>query len=273
MSAPNKSYDPVAVTALSEGEVQRMLDSALAAIAAAGDLDELKAARLAHAGDRAPITLANAEIGALPPAARADAGRRMGAARAAIRTALAARQDELEAERDVRVLVEEAADVTLPWDREPAGARHPVTTVAERLFPQGVTPVGKDIRVKDVVMKIAGVFYDKSNQGRNSERVYIPQTSYQKIFAGGNRIDAIWLRPEPGTDGFELEKKVVELTKRRHDVAPDDKRGLAARLGANDGKRTSKRNNRLYRDRADGRADGRPAARRRLCIDRLRRAA
>jgi phenylalanyl-tRNA synthetase alpha chain len=133
MSAPNKSYDPVPVTALSEDEVQRMLDSALAAIAAAGDLDELKAARLAHAGDRAPITLANAEIGALPPAARADAGRRVGAARGAIRSALATRQDELEAERDVRVLVEETADVTLPWDRVSPGARHPVTTVAERL--------------------------------------------------------------------------------------------------------------------------------------------
>jgi phenylalanyl-tRNA synthetase alpha chain len=133
MSAPNKSYDPVPVTALSEDEVQRMLDSALAAIAAAGDLDELKAARLAHAGDRAPITLANAEIGALPPAARADAGRRVGAARGAIRSALATRQDELEAERDVRVLVEETADVTLPWDRVSQGARHPVTTVAERL--------------------------------------------------------------------------------------------------------------------------------------------
>jgi phenylalanyl-tRNA synthetase alpha chain len=133
MSAPNKSYDPVPVTALSEDEVQRMLDSALAAIAGAGDLDELKVARLAHAGDRAPITLANAEIGALPPAARADAGRRVGAARGAIRSALAARQDELEAERDVRVLVEETADVTLPWDRVSPGARHPVTTVAERL--------------------------------------------------------------------------------------------------------------------------------------------
>jgi phenylalanyl-tRNA synthetase alpha chain len=133
MSAPNKSYDPVEVAALSPDEVQRMLDEALAAIAAAATLDELKAARLAHAGDRAPITLANAEIGALPPAARAEAGKRVGAARAAIRAALAAQQDELEAERDRRVLVEEAADVTLPWDRLPAGARHPVTTVAERL--------------------------------------------------------------------------------------------------------------------------------------------
>jgi phenylalanyl-tRNA synthetase alpha chain len=133
MSAPNKNYDPVAVTALSPEEVQRTLDEALAAIAKAADLDELKAARLAHAGDRAPITLANAEIGALPPAARAEAGKRVGTARAAIRAALAARQEVLESERDVRVLVEEAADVTLPWDRQPAGARHPVTTVAERL--------------------------------------------------------------------------------------------------------------------------------------------
>jgi phenylalanyl-tRNA synthetase alpha chain len=133
MSAPNKSYDPVRVAVLSPDEVQRMVDDALAAVAGAASLDELKAARLAHAGDRAPITLANAEIGALPPAARAEAGKRVGAARARVRAALASRQDDLEAERDARVLVEEAADVTLPWDRRPAGARHPVTTVAERL--------------------------------------------------------------------------------------------------------------------------------------------
>ena len=39
------------------------------------------------------------------------------------------------------------------------------TTVAERLFAKGVDPVGKDIRVKDVVMKVAGVFHDKGNRG------------------------------------------------------------------------------------------------------------
>ncbi len=133
MSAPNKTYDPVEVAALAPEEVQRVTDAALAAIAAAATLEELKAARLAHAGDRAPIALANAEIGALPPAARAEAGKRIGAARSAIRAALTERQAVLEAERDQRVLIEEAVDVTLPWDREPAGARHPVTTVGERL--------------------------------------------------------------------------------------------------------------------------------------------
>ena len=133
MSAPNKTYDPVEVAALSPEEVERVTAEALAAIAAATTLDELKAARLAHAGDRAPIALANAEIGALPPAARADAGKRVGAARGAIRAALADRQAQLEADRDARVLIDEAVDVTLPWDRQPAGARHPVTTIAERL--------------------------------------------------------------------------------------------------------------------------------------------
>ena len=133
MSAPNKQYDPVEVTALSPEEVGAALKEGLAAIAGARTLDELKSARLAHAGDRSPLALANAEIGALPPRARAEAGQRVGSARREIRQALDARQAELETERDQRVLVEETVDVTLPWDRQPAGARHPVTTVSERL--------------------------------------------------------------------------------------------------------------------------------------------
>ena len=133
MSAPNKQYDPVEVTSLSPAEVSRMRDEALAAVAAASTLDELKAARLAHAGDRSPLRLANAEIGALPPGARAEAGKRVGAAMREVNEALATRQQVLEEERDQRVLIEEAVDVTLPWDRAPRGARHPLTTLTERI--------------------------------------------------------------------------------------------------------------------------------------------
>ena len=141
MSAPNKSYDPVSaaprqsdeVTPLHPDEVARVRDEALAAIAAAADLDELKTVRLAHAGDRSPLALANREIGALPASARADAGKRVGTARREITEALTARQAVLEDERDQRALAEEAVDVTLPWDRAPRGARHPVTTIQERM--------------------------------------------------------------------------------------------------------------------------------------------
>ncbi len=133
MSAPNKSYDPKAVASLAPHEVARVLDEALAAVTAAGTLEELKAARIAHEGDRSPLALASSEIGALPPEARAEAGRRVGAARGRLREAVRERQAQLEAERDRQVLVTEAVDVTLPWDQVPPGARHPVTTLADRL--------------------------------------------------------------------------------------------------------------------------------------------
>ncbi len=100
------------------------------------------------------------------------------------------------------------------------------TVVAERLFAPGVDPVGQEVGVKDVVMTVTGVFYDKGNRGGNSEQVFMPLSTYRKLYGSGERIDMIWLRPESGVDGFELEKNVLELVKRRHSVAPDDNRGI-----------------------------------------------
>src|SRR5258705_10274251 len=98
MSAPNKNYDPKATASLAPDEVARVLHEALTAVAAAGTLDELKAARIAHEGARAPLSLASAEIGALPPEARAEAGRRGGAARRQPRQARRGRPGKPEAE-------------------------------------------------------------------------------------------------------------------------------------------------------------------------------
>ncbi|HWI43584.1 MAG TPA: phenylalanine--tRNA ligase subunit alpha [Nocardioides sp.] len=131
MSGPNTDYDPVEVTTLKPEEVEAARDAALAAIAAATTLDELKSVRTEHAGDRSPLALANREIGALPPQARKEAGQRVGQARGAVNQGLAKRQVELEAEQEARILVEEAVDVTLPTDGDPVGARHPLTTGAE----------------------------------------------------------------------------------------------------------------------------------------------
>jgi phenylalanyl-tRNA synthetase alpha chain len=133
MSGPNSEYDPVQVTPLDEEHVDAMREAALAAIAGATDLDSLKNVRTEHAGDRSPLALANREIGALPPAARKDAGQRVGQARGAVNQALAARQAELEVEAEARMLVEETVDVTLPWDRRTKGARHPITMMHEKI--------------------------------------------------------------------------------------------------------------------------------------------
>lgn len=131
MSGPNTDFDPVEVAAVQPEEVDAAREAALAAIAAAADLEALKRVRTEHAGDRSPLALANREIGALPPQARKEAGQRVGQARGAVNQALAARQEVLEAEHEARILVEETVDVTLPTDRQPAGARHPITTGSE----------------------------------------------------------------------------------------------------------------------------------------------
>ena len=133
MSAPNSDYDPVAVSPLRADEVEKARDDAVSAIASAADLDQLRQLRVVHAGDRSPLALANREIGALPPQAKADAGRRVGQARGAVAAALADREAQLLLQRDTRLLVEEAVDVTLPWDRRSRGARHPVSTLADRI--------------------------------------------------------------------------------------------------------------------------------------------
>ncbi len=133
MSGPNSNYDPVEVTPLRADEVERMRDEALAAIAAAGTVEELKRVRLEHAGDRSPLALANREIGALPPQARKEAGQRVGQARGAVNEALARRIAEVEAAEEEQNLLAERVDVTLPWDVEPVGARHPLTTISEQV--------------------------------------------------------------------------------------------------------------------------------------------
>ena len=129
----SQAFDPVEPQSLRPDVIAAEVEASLGAFDAAQNLDELKAARLAHIGDRSPLALANREIGALPPAARAAAGQRLGAARTVVRSAHDVREAQLSAERDERVLVDEAVDVTLPTDRRRVGARHPLTTIQERI--------------------------------------------------------------------------------------------------------------------------------------------
>ena len=121
------------VTTVEPEALGAAVDAARAAFAGAGDLAALAAVKPAHLGERAPLLLARRELGSLPGPDRADAGKRVNAARQEVQQAFDERHAALVAERDGRVLVEEAVDVTLPWDRNPRGARHPLTQLAERI--------------------------------------------------------------------------------------------------------------------------------------------
>ncbi len=129
MSDPDP--DPSALVA--PEALERARADGLARVAAAADLPALAAARTAVLGDRSPVALARRGLGGLPGPDRADAGKRVNAVVQVLQAASDARRTELELERDARVLVEEAVDVTALPGRLPVGARHPLTTVQERL--------------------------------------------------------------------------------------------------------------------------------------------
>ncbi len=125
MSAPVDPRDESAVAAA--------VEAALTAFDAASNLDELKTARLAHMGDKAPLALANREIGKLDKSEKAAAGKLVGQSRGQVKKAHDARLAALEEQRDAEVLVAEAIDVTLPSARRRGGARHPLQLIQERI--------------------------------------------------------------------------------------------------------------------------------------------
>jgi phenylalanyl-tRNA synthetase alpha chain len=116
---------------LSQNAIDQLVAQALAAFAAAGTGAELKAARLAHTGERSPLALANRAIGSIPGPERKDAGQRLGAARAEVGRALADREAAVGAAELEQRLAAERIDVTLPVELGPEGAQHPITALMD----------------------------------------------------------------------------------------------------------------------------------------------
>src|SRR5690625_7332126 len=84
--------------------IERAVDDALEQIEAASSIEELKDVRIAHAGDRSPLALANRAIKDVAKDERATAGKLVGQARGRVNQAIAQRQVKLEEERDERIL-------------------------------------------------------------------------------------------------------------------------------------------------------------------------
>jgi phenylalanyl-tRNA synthetase alpha chain len=158
------------------------------AFAAAADLAALAAVKPAHLGDRAPLLLARRELGSLPGPDRAAAGRRVNAARTHVQQAFDTRRAELVAERDARVLAEEAVDVTLPWDRTPRGARHPITQISERIADVFVA-MGWEV-AEGPEVESSWLNFDALNFGKDHPARTMQDTFYLGAGAGPDDTDA-----------------------------------------------------------------------------------
>jgi len=116
-----------------EANVAQLVSEAVAAIAAAKNLDELREVRIAFVGDKSPISKLNQTLGSLQPEERASLGKLLGQAKGEVNSQFALRQSELEAERDARVLVEERVDVSAIANRALPGGLHPLTILTNEI--------------------------------------------------------------------------------------------------------------------------------------------
>jgi phenylalanyl-tRNA synthetase alpha chain len=124
---------PVEKAGLSKEALTEAVSAARRAFDQSADLDALARAKTEYLGERSPIALARQALGSLPKADRADAGRLVNVARTDAQHAYDQRLAALRVERDAAVLVAERIDVTLPSTRQPIGARHPITILAEHV--------------------------------------------------------------------------------------------------------------------------------------------
>ncbi len=103
--------------------------------------------------------------------------------------------------------------------------------IKKDVFTDVDTPVGEFIEISGIPFKIVGVFGEMKD--REEERIYIPITTAQRVFNGGNRVNSLsYTLPE--VENFE--QAVAQATKfkdglrtylqQAHIVAPDDNGAL-----------------------------------------------
>ncbi|RFT34188.1 phenylalanine--tRNA ligase subunit alpha, partial [Bifidobacteriaceae bacterium NR017] len=119
----NKPFDIKAVTkAVKEG---------IASVTAAQTMEELKAVKTKYAGAQSVMTVASKAIGSLPADQKKEVGKVMSTLRADFGRAFAEATERIKAVEEANMLSAETVDMTLPINRKPLGARHPIARIIE----------------------------------------------------------------------------------------------------------------------------------------------
>jgi len=99
------------------------------------------------------------------------------------------------------------------------------------LFRDDEDPIGQYVEVRGISFRVIGVL-NSSRPGDNGDKensaVYLPFTTFQRCFNGGNSVGWFALTARSAYDAAALETQARQLLSARHGIAPDD----AAALGS-----------------------------------------
>jgi phenylalanyl-tRNA synthetase alpha chain len=97
---------------ISQAEVDKAIKTALTEISGASSISELKKAKGSILGDGSALASFSARLGKLPADQKAEAGKIVGGARAKVGEAFEAREAELSAQEEAKLLEKEVIDIT-----------------------------------------------------------------------------------------------------------------------------------------------------------------
>jgi len=118
---------------ISQAEVSKSVETALAEISKASSIAELKKAKSSILGDGSALAGYSARLGKLAADQKAEAGKIVGSARAKVTEAFESREGELSAVEEAKLLEKEAIDVTALGRIARTGARHPLSLLQEKI--------------------------------------------------------------------------------------------------------------------------------------------
>jgi phenylalanyl-tRNA synthetase alpha chain len=118
---------------ISQAEVNKAIETALAEITKASSIAELKKAKGSILGEGSALAGFSAKLGKLAADQKAEAGKIVGSARAKVTEAFEAREGELSAAEEAKLLEKEAIDVTALGRIARTGARHPLSLLQEKI--------------------------------------------------------------------------------------------------------------------------------------------
>lgn len=101
--------------------------------------------------------------------------------------------------------------------------------VREVLFDEEEDPIGESIKINGVYFKVIGVFGTRQSGERGlreTEKIYIPFTTFQQAFNFGNFISWFAVTAKEGVRASKVKDDIVSHLSYRHKVDPEDQRAF-----------------------------------------------
>jgi len=101
--------------------------------------------------------------------------------------------------------------------------------IEKELFEKDENPIGQYIKISNVYFQVVGVYKQNTTDFfEGDDSIFIPFTTFKKIFNSGDRIGWMVIAGYPDEDIVKIEEKAKALLKRRYSVHPEDERAFGS---------------------------------------------